>query len=110
MYVPTDLFLCSDGKTRAIDNDGRYGKSHHQNAEEVALMQFTGLTDKTGKEIYEGDVCKVVDRGGVWNVAAQEMHSLDSFHFWNHVADNMENGVLYEVIGNIYKNPELLKA
>jgi hypothetical protein len=72
------------------------------------VVQFTCLLDKNGNEIYEGDICKVVDERGPWNVAAQEMHSLDAFHFWNHVSENIESGVSYEIIGNICENPQLL--
>ena len=84
--------------------------------EKAELMQFTGLKDKNGKEIYEGDVVCVIT--GTGSAAA----GLGRFHveWWNKFGGFFlspqtthlftDNYVLhYEVIGNIYENPELLK-
>ena len=72
------------------------------------VMQFTGLKDKNGKEIYEGDIiCR--ERKG---------HSDDKFKAveWvtpttnQHVGFNVRHTEdCIKVIGNIYENPELIK-
>ena len=75
--------------------------------------QYTGLKDKNGKDIYEGDI--VQDQEGKHSVewCEQEM-GFRLFNVFFYKNDpGFPNVILWidlEVIGNIYENPELLKA
>lgn len=72
------------------------------------VMQYTGLKDKNGKEIYDGDI--VEEPGSRYEV----VYHADGFYMRNmYEPDNiliqLRHGYLHcEVIGNIYENPELL--
>ena len=88
-------------------------------ADEIELMQSTGLKDKNGKEIFEGDVISTytdnlvikrdnllgfyVEVGEKRNYFAEtvDIEYLDLFA--------KDFGVAVEIIGNIYENPELLE-
>jgi uncharacterized phage protein (TIGR01671 family) len=76
------------------------------------LMQFTGLTDKKGKEIYEGDIIKFGSQlGSISEVKFIEKNGgflvKDKFGDWKWLYDVL-GSTNSEVIGNIYENPELL--
>ncbi|RAS90296.1 hypothetical protein A6E21_25905 [Bacillus cereus] len=83
------------------------------NQEDVVYMQYTGLTDKDGKEIYEGDIVKIsghpfqgsIDIDGNYEVGYNELMELCCGGWYLH---RMRHWA--EVIGNKFENPELLKG
>jgi len=74
------------------------------NPTSIDLMQYTGLKDKNGKEIYEGDIIRVYDGENT------EVYYDDGcFLVLGFRADELYlHEDTCEVVGNIYENPELL--
>lgn len=81
------------------------------------LMQFTGLTSKNGKDIFDGDVVEYVGRlHGVRKSKYKVIWGQKKCGFllemteWPYDRKNMQPGRHLVVIGNIYENPELLEV
>ena len=87
-------------------------------AEDLVLMQSTGLKDKNGKEIFEGDILGIETDEGILNVNIfwDDKHALFMFESEIHnekelLAELVEDNTYpFEIIGNIYENPELLEV
>ena len=99
---------------KKISYPHKFCKEYYLNADfdDIELIQYTGLKDMKGKEIYEGDILfesfgekyyKVVFENGSFRAEFEgdfEEHSFD-------LIDVVAQGC--EVVGNIYENPELIK-
>lgn len=72
------------------------------------VMQYTGLKDKNGKEIYEGDICFAESKEYPRNKQVIWNEELARFEFDYPLGKSLLSTDSIEVIGNIYENPELL--
>lgn len=87
--------------------------------EDVEFMQSTGIKDKNGVEIYEGDILKLHaiflapdDKIGYLEYSPKYGYSIifEGNRLYRQEYWASTNKLNYEVIGNIYENPELLEG
>lgn len=108
---PIKVLVSMDNKTYAMVGDikGTIGKIER---ESTLLMQYTGLKDKNGNEIYEGDIISDFINGSLGEVFFDEGCYLVDWEDEFTVITLHQNIREFDVVvvGNIYENPELLEC
>lgn len=109
-------WIYGDLITHGIDFDDAI-KQHHTrevwDIKQETVGQFTGLTDVNGKKVFEGDIVSINKLLGVYVVkydCEQCRFSMYKDGIYEQAGFNKDTIKNYEVIGNIYENPELLKG
>lgn len=115
MYSPEEVWVC-DGGIWVIDEDSWDNEWVLNN--DLNLMQSTGLTDKNGKEIFEGDILKVTDKHSWLEVVS--FNENKAMFVSKETKREVEETPLYdlfntdifevEIIGNIHTTPELAEV
>jgi uncharacterized phage protein (TIGR01671 family) len=133
-----DIAIRNNGLILTYDWHHDYGKSWGSSFENHIVQQYTGLLDKNGKEIYEGDILKLtfseeslkkLYKGELYKIITKNSKT----EFIGEVTSDYSHGILshfsyhvggimpfwyfkqltsrngIEVIGNIFENPELIK-
>lgn len=73
------------------------------------VQQFTGLKDKNGKEIYEGDILNESYHQLKAEVVYDERYCFFKLAASNSLSFYVDKGSIFEIMGNIFENKELLK-
>lgn len=109
LYFANPQMGYGDGKTKLV-----FGENFHDDFFESTikayLMQFTGLQDINGQEIYQSDIVKIAPHSGYWIVRWEDTRYC--IRLWEGEQEGigivMVKDANYEVIGNVYEHPELL--
>lgn len=118
MYEVDDIMSIDFGKSEISVKTLFFERTNYYKFDDIVLMQSAGLTDKNGKEIFEGDILSIeTDEENVRvEVSWDSKHALFVFKSKKY-NDKEALGELFEdspypfkVIGNIYENPELTEV
>lgn len=105
----TSILVCID--TEASSCEPASGELREYEVDPKTVGQFTGLYDKDGEKIFEGDIINSYTLLGMNDLRNAVVEWNELFSGWYSGNHSLYNGLgnVYEIIGNIHDNPELLK-
>ena len=82
---------------------------HPRDINDLKVMEYTGLTDKNGKEIYEGDILKFKDHVNTWKSNVYEykgslLVKVEGLDYNATCLSFVDDDTIFKIIGNIYQN------
>jgi uncharacterized phage protein (TIGR01671 family) len=125
-----EIAILNDGRVIKFDEEGKYTELGKKR---FAIQQFTGLKDKNGKEIWEGDIVLIspedahehdgdCEAGCTWGSDEKKQTVVEWSSEWagfvwdeaklfdgEYMYSFASYPYTYEVIGNFYENPDLIK-
>ena len=107
-----ELLWKDDGSIASVSFDSGISVLTNRGVgKDIVVEQYTGMTDKNGLEIYEGDIVSFKSEMVDFKVIAKTVYlnEIAGFVFRTKEID-YEPEDMYEVIGNIHENPELLEV
>lgn len=111
-WVHGCLYICNDGQYEISFYDEDYDVTRCLcDIIPETVGQFTGLTDKNGKKIFEGDILRNIESNAFVVICYGGCSFCYSYNGTIYGVDDIEAVIEtneWEVIGNIYDNPELL--
>ncbi len=108
--------MVTEGAFIQVSGEGGYFVYHEDEtvweADDHIILQYIGLEDKDGKEIYEGDICRVTEPDTQYHDGFEYVGDVRYAHnrFYVHCPEYHPEFRVhqYEVIGNLYENPKLI--
>lgn len=121
MYEVDDIMSIDFSKSEIGVKTLFFERTNYYKFDDIVLMQSTGLRDKNGKEIFEGDIVSDGDTtGDIKNHQTLGFYMVDDNGVERWFSDNaaiedldeyIETAArIIEIIGNIYTDPELLEV
>lgn len=112
MYEVDDIMSVDFGKSEISVKTLFFERTSRYDFDDIVLMQSTGMTDKNGKEIFEGDILDsgddflagVVELRQNLGMFVSKLIKYNNFERLCNVLDSTQ------IIGNVWENPELLEV
>ena len=118
MYEVDDIMSIDFGKSEISVKTLFFERTNYYKFDDIVLMQSTGLADKNGKEIFEGDILSIeTDEENVKvEVSWDNKHALFIFESKKYnekeaLGELLEdNSYPFKIIGNVWEDPELAEV